>query len=147
MFGETMFDFIFFVVFISFFFILITDNILMRRKLHKTKAEAVQTYINMSIVVDDLKQKLEDKTTTPIDKSEGFIKFISDSREMAFKYIERVQESVNKFINDIEPEIDYFDEYGIVGDAYPHYYSMKKISQAYKELKELLPSDYGKIDE
>jgi alpha-L-fucosidase len=66
---------------------------------------------------------------------------------MAFKYIEEVQSGLKDFIDDIEPEIIYFDEYGIVGDAYPHYYSMKKISQAYKQLKELLPEDYGRIDE
>ena len=147
MFGETVIDFIFFMVFIVLFFILMIDNILMRRRMHKAKAEAVQALINMNILVDDLKKKLEEQKNLPIDKSEGFIKFLSDSREMAFRYIERVQESVKVFVEDIEPEINYFDEYGIVGDAYPHYYSMKKISQAYKQLRELLPSDYGKIDE
>jgi hypothetical protein len=35
----------------------------------------------------------------------------------------------------------YFDEYGLVGDAYPHYHSMKKISAAYKDLKKLLPEE------
>jgi hypothetical protein len=30
--------------------------------------------------------------------------------------------------------------------AQPNYNSMKKISGAYKELKKLLPEDYGKID-
>ena len=54
-------------------------------------------------------------------------------------------ESLNKFISDIEPEIAYFDEYGEVGSAYPHYHSMKKISGAYKELKKLLPEDYDRI--
>lgn len=78
--------------------------------------------------------------------NEDFLKFISDSRDWAYTYIDEVQASLNKFITDIEPEIAYFDEYGIVGSSYPHYYSMKKISGAYKELKKLLPEDYGKID-
>lgn len=78
--------------------------------------------------------------------NEDFLKFISDSRDWAYTYIDEVQASLNKFITDIEPEIEYFDEYGIVGSSYPHYYSMKKISGAYKELKKLLPEDYGKID-
>lgn len=78
--------------------------------------------------------------------NEDFLKFISDSRDWAYTYIEDVQESLNKFISDIEPEIAYFDEYGIVGSSFPHYHSMKKISVAYKELKKLLPEDYGKID-
>ena len=77
---------------------------------------------------------------------EAFLKFVSDSRDWAYQYIDNAQESLNKFIIDIEPEIAYFDEYGIASSAYPHYHSMKKISAAYKELKKLLPEDYGKID-
>jgi hypothetical protein len=73
-----------------------------------------------------------------VDK-ENFIKFLSNSRDWAFKYIEDVQEGLLTFVNGIEPEISYFDEYGEVGSAYPHYHSMKKISQEYKELKKLLP--------
>jgi alpha-L-fucosidase len=72
---------------------------------------------------------------------ENFIKFLSDSRDWAFEYIEDVQEQLENFVRDIEPEIMYFDEYGVVGDAYPHYHSMKKISAAYKNLKKLLPEE------
>lgn len=72
---------------------------------------------------------------------ENFIKFLSDSRDWAYEYIQDVQNGLEKFINEIEPEIAYFDEYGLVGDAYPHYHSMKKISAEYKELKKLLPTE------
>ena len=72
---------------------------------------------------------------------ENFIKFLSDSRDWAFEYIEDVQLQLENFIRDVEPEIMYFDEYGVVGDAYPHYNSMKKISSAYKDLKKLLPEE------
>jgi hypothetical protein len=72
---------------------------------------------------------------------ENFIKFLSDSRDWAYEYIQDIQEGVTHFVNEVEPEIAYFDEYGEVGSAYPHYHSMKKISEAYKELKTLLPED------
>jgi len=72
---------------------------------------------------------------------ENFIKFLSDSRDWAYQYIEDVQTALASFIDAIEPEISYFDEYGLVGEAYPHYHSMKKISGEYKELKKLLPSE------
>jgi hypothetical protein len=75
---------------------------------------------------------------------ENFIKFLSDSRDWAYQYIKDVQDSLEKFVNEVEPEIAYFDEYGLVGDAYPHYHSMKKISLEYKELKKLLPSEETK---
>jgi hypothetical protein len=93
-----------------------------------------------------LQEAQQEQNKTDKEKSnEDFLKFVSDSRDWAYQYIEDVQESLNKFIIDIEPEIAYFDEYGIVGSAFPHYHSMKKISEAYKELKKLLPEDYDRI--
>lgn len=94
-----------------------------------------------------MQQSINEENKTDKEKSnEDFLKFVSDSRDWAYQYIDDVQASLNKFINDIEPEIAYFDEYGLVGDAYPHYHSMKKISGAYKELKKLLPEDYDRIE-
>lgn len=71
---------------------------------------------------------------------ENFIKFLSDSRDWAYAYIEDIQEGLTNFVNDVEPEISHFDEYGeALSMARPDYDSMKNISQAYKELKKLLP--------
>ena len=72
---------------------------------------------------------------------ENFIKFLSESRDWAFEYIENVQSGLKDFINAVEKDIKYFDKYGEVGSAYPHYDSMTRISSAYKELKTLLPED------
>ena len=94
-----------------------------------------------------MQEAFESTLNSPVSKEdqdihkENFIKFLSDSRDWAFEYIEDVQKQLETFVRDIEPEIMYFDEYGIVGDAYPHYHSMKKISSAYKDLKKLLPEE------
>jgi len=107
-----------------------------------TKAFAQLVVLNSTI-----QEAFEASIQSPISKEdqdihkENFIKFLSDSRDWAFEYIEDVQKQLEEFIKDIEPEIMYFDEYGIVGDAYPHYHSMKKISSAYKDLKKLLPEE------
>lgn len=90
-------------------------------------------------------QQQEEKTQKE-KANEDFLKFISDSRDWAYTYIDEVQASLNKFISDIEPEINYFKEYGDIVSMSPNYYSMKKIAGAYEELKKLLPEDYGKID-
>lgn len=111
----------------------------------------IQVKKNRAIIANTLQllimqQSLNDENKTDQEKSnEDFLKFVSDSRDWAYQYIDEVQSSLNKFITDIEPEIAYFDEYGMVGDAYPHYHSMKKISGAYKELKKMLPEDYDRI--
>jgi len=86
------------------------------------------------------KNNVEFKNDSDIHK-ENFIKFLSDSRDWAFDYIEEVQTGLDKFIKEIEPEMKYFSEFGIVGSAYPHYHSMKKILAAYEELTKLMPSE------
>jgi alpha-L-fucosidase len=107
-----------------------------------TKAFAQLVVLNSTI-----QEAFESNIQSPVSKEdqdihkENFIKFLSDSRDWAFEYIEDVQTQLETFVRDIEPEIMYFDEYGLVGDAYPHYHSMKKISAAYKDLKKLLPEE------
>jgi len=115
--------------------------------LYVLQKKANKTLIAKTLETLLLQQLSRNTNKTDKDQSnEDFLKFVSDSRDWAYQYIEKVQEVLNKFITDIEPEIDYFDEYGVASSAYPHYHSMKKISGAYKELKKLLPEDYGKID-
>jgi hypothetical protein len=99
--------------------------------------------ISLARVEDLFNNTKQEEKDSDVHK-ENFIKFLSDSRDWAYVYIEDVQKGLSKFIDQIEPEIAYFDEYGLVGDAYPHYHSMKKISQEYKELKKLLPSEEEK---
>ena len=83
---------------------------------------------------------VEFKNDSDIHK-ENFIKFLSDSRDWAFGYIEEVQSGLTKFVSDIEPEINYFKEYGDVVAMAPNYYSMQKIAKEYDKLKELLPKE------
>jgi hypothetical protein len=125
---------------LSFLVLLFLSLYMLQRK---TNRQILANTINLLI----MQQASNDENKTDQEKAnEDFLKFVSDSRDWAYQYIEDFQTSLNKFINDIEPEIAYFDEYGIVGSAFPHYHSMKKISGAYKELKKLLPEDYDRIE-
>lgn len=112
----------------------------------KLKVEVEQLTLNLEIASKFFVEEFNQIENNEQQAKEDFIKFLSDSRDWSYKYIENAQEVVNKFIKDVEPEIEYFNEYGIIGSSWPHYYSMKKISEAYEELKTLLPEDYGKID-
>lgn len=96
--------------------------------------------IALARVEELAKSNKEDEKDNDVHK-ENFIKFLSDSRDWAYLYIEDVQSGLTEFVNAIEPEIAYFDEYGIIGEAYPHYHSMKKISQEYKKIKKFLPTE------
>jgi hypothetical protein len=146
MFGWIMIEIIVFIIFISSFLLLIIDNARLRIKNLKVKKKVISLATEIIIVSQRLEKELQLKKDGLPENSEGFVKFVSQSRDWAFQYIEEVQSGIHTFIKNTEPEINYFDEYGIASSAYPHYHSMKKISGAYKELKKLLPEDYDRIE-
>jgi len=98
----------------------------------------MQEYIDITKSNDFIKKEDE------IIHKENFIKFLSDSRDWAYEYIENVQDGLNRFINEVEPEINYFNEYGDTIAMAPNYSSMKKISVEYEKLKSLLPAEETK---
>lgn len=95
------------------------------------------------LIINELLNKLpaqSDVSDTDVHK-ESFIKFLSDSRDWAFGYIDEVQDKLKTFIDAVEPDIEHFDEYGVVASSSPHYEPLQRISAAYKELKTLLPEE------
>jgi hypothetical protein len=139
-------EFVAFGIFIFLFFVLIINNIRFSLKLSSASQKLIQAHIDNTILAEKLFETSARIIVKKETDSDAFLKFVSDSRDWAYQYIDEVQEGLNKFVTDIQPEIAYFDEYGEVGSAYPHYHSMKKISGAYKELKKLLPEDYDRIE-
>ena len=115
-----------------------TASVLLTLKIIILRQRVLTLAMSLVRVQDVFNSTKQQDSESDVHK-ENFIKFLSDSRDWAYEYIEDVQSSISSFVSEVEPEISYFDEYGIVGDAYPHYHSMKKISQAYKELKKVLP--------
>ena len=99
------------------------------------------------LIIDNIALKKfidEELNNTKLDQEvhkENFIKFLSDSRDYAFEYIENVQAGLHSFIDNVEPEINYFKEYGDTVSMNPNYYSLKKITEEYEKLKNLLPSE------
>lgn len=134
--SETI-SFISFVIFIFAFFALGINAVKMRNNNIKLKLQVIDLIQKNEV----LKTSLDSRESRDIEKTEGFLNFVTQSRDWAFQYIEEVQSVLNKFINDIEPEIDYFKEYGDIASMSPNYYSMKKIAQSYDELKQLLPKE------
>lgn len=77
---------------------------------------------------------------------ESFIKFLSDSRDWAFEYIENVQNGLTEFTNALDKDIEYFDTFGDSMSIKPNYELLQKISIEYKKLKSLLPEDKKETD-
>lgn len=95
-----------------------------------------------------MQQLIKGPNKTEKDQAnEDFLKFISDSRDWAYQYIEEVQSGIKSFIDEVGPQIEYYDKYGAAVDGMiaPHDFALKKISSEFKKLKSLLPEDYDKI--
>lgn len=100
-----------------------------------------KTYESMQNLIDFKNSKI---TSEDVHK-ENFIKFLSDSRDSAYEYIENVQAGLEKFVSEVDAPISYFDEYGEVLSVHrPDYEALVQISKAYKELKKLLPVEEDK---
>jgi uncharacterized membrane protein YraQ (UPF0718 family) len=87
----------------------------------------------------------EQQKQTKTDKeqfNEDFLKFISDSRDWAYTYIEVTQEKVSSFISDVGPVIDYLEKYSPPTLAEDQRLA---IIEGYRIIKTILPEDYGKI--
>ena len=113
----------------------------------------IQKKANKTLIAKTLETLLIQQISNAANKTdkdqanEDFLKFISDSRDWAYQYIEEVQAGLKTFIDEVGPQIDYYDHYGAAVDGMvaPHDFALKKISSEFKELKKLLPEDYDKI--
>lgn len=115
-------------------------------KLSKLTQEFAKLFLSHQSLQDFVeKNKLEFKNDNDIHK-ENFIKFLSDSRDWAFAYIEDVQKGLEHFISKIEPDINYFNEFSTISEGTPYYNFMKTISEEYKQLKKLMPVETIKKD-
>jgi hypothetical protein len=136
---------IFIVVFATLSVCFALSYLLVLRQSVRLKKDIARLFIENTLLQEyaDITKSMKAKENS--DESihkENFIKFLSDSRDWAFSYIENVQKGLTKFVNDVDADVSYFDEYGeALSMSRPDYPSMKNISKAYKELKTLLPQD------
>ena len=109
----------------------------------------VQIKKNRAILANTLKllimqESLNSESKTDKEQAdEAFLKFVSDSRDWAYSYIDSVQEEINSFITIVGPDIEYLEAYKppIISEE-----ATNRLFVGYKKIKALLPDDYGKID-
>lgn len=112
------------------------------KKLGAVSAGFAELYLSYTALIQSQTTGDDNDSVDSIHK-ENFIKFLSDSRDWAYAYIEDVQKGLEQFISEVEPHIEYYDNYGIVVDGMipPHDNALKTISKEFKELKKLLPEE------
>ena len=95
-------------------------------------------YNAAKIIVENkiLKEKLESMNSeSNIENSNGFLKFVTESRDWAFQYIEETQLIITNFVEIVGPVLDYYNKFGRISEN-P---SMNKIFDAYQNLIKVLP--------
>jgi len=135
-------DFIIFALIILVISVLMVSVVRLRIKSRRLAAELLQATIDQNILLTKLAEELKKKEEVSVEKTDGFLKFISESRDLAFVYIEAIQEALVKFKNEVGPEIEYMLTYGTATGDNLQSTSFLKIEKAYKELiKETLPTE------
>jgi hypothetical protein len=130
-----MIDIFILLTFSSVFFFLVFENLRLKNKHIATLSELLKSKMDNNIkdglikdgpLLNPLKKNDEDET------KEHFIKFLSDSRDAAFLYIEDVQKGIYDYINTVEPYI-----FNLESDI---------LSKELEKIKKLIPDDYGTMD-
>lgn len=121
--------------------ILLINNLALRSKNKKLSVEIIQIALDKAVISQKLKEQLDKKDSESIEQSEGFLKFISQSRDWAFDYIEQVQAALVEFKNKVEPQILYAKTYGTTIGESPHAIIIDRISDAYDDLAKVMPED------
>lgn len=133
-----------FSIFIVLFSILVFYSYMLKRKREKLLSIIVQLEMDKRILSQRLAEALlQLLPQAKAERAEGFLRFLSESRDWAFKYIEDVQLAIGQFSSRINPELDYLKtQEFLVGPS--HASSFNKISEAYAELLKVMPTDSDK---
>lgn len=94
-----------FIVFIVVFFIIGFDDVRLRFKNYKLNKEVEQYALNYIILSDKLQEMVKNQDKKNIEETDGFLKFVTESREWAFQYIEQVQKAILK-LQEIASKVD-----------------------------------------
>lgn len=109
----------------------------------KVRKQYEKLFIDM-LVLEKYVNEIEDSQIKGDDNvhKENFVKFLSDSRDWAYQYIEEVQSGLLKFVSDVDAHISHFDNFGdTISTERPDYAAMIQISKSYKDLVKLLPAE------
>ena len=136
----TIIEFAVFAIALLVFVGLIITNIHTRLQNNKLKASLTQESIDRAIVMQEMQKLMAEIDTKNSNQNDGFLKFVSESREAAFKYIEEVQAAIGEFDNRVGPVVKHYKETGKVLERRPSEL-VRELTQAYDKLMDSMPKE------
>jgi predicted RNA-binding protein with EMAP domain len=116
-------------------------NIVLRRAIQDAITDNIQANINANIFKSEYAKALQEIENMKLEKSDDFVKFLSNSRDWAFEYIEDAQEKISEFDKQIQEIVEWNRTYGsVIGDI-PHTSKIEEINLAYDKIRSLLPEN------
>lgn len=116
---------------------LIIDNIITRLNNRALFVKAAQSQIDLLAATENMKEILK-REAEGSQNNDGFLKFVSQSRDWAFEYIEEAQSSIKEFKDAVEPIVM---SYELDRSAPVNNSDVDVIVEAYKKLIGVLPKD------
>ena len=101
----------------------------------------IQSEMDKHLLIQKLDELSKELSSRELSETDGFVKFISQSRDWAFEYIEEVQKVLNEFDEEIAPRLNWANTYGKTAGDTVHTETITKISEAYDKLKSVLPKN------
>lgn len=109
-----------------------------RMLLTKAVGMIVDLGTEKTLLLNQISNLYDEKQSKELEKSEDFLKFVTQSRDWAFEYIENAQSVIGVFVNNVDEVINNTNSKSSKAE---YIQALDKINQAYKEVKELLPQD------
>jgi hypothetical protein len=129
-----------FAIFILFFAWLIIANVRLRLQNNKMKSQLSQEIVDREIVMQEMQKLMAEIDSKNSNQNDGFLKFVSDSREAAFKYIEEVQKAIVEFDARVGPAVRYYKQTGKMLDRRPSEL-VRDLAEAYDKLMQSMPKE------
>ena len=122
-------------------------NIRLRKSRIIVSAALMQSMADQSLLESELKNSIVEIEKREIENTDGFVKFLSESREYAFQYIEDTQKKLVDFQKEVEPMFTWARSYGLVLGENAHTKIVEDIYQEYLKLKTIIPDEQGETNE
>ena len=122
------------------FIALIITNVKIRVQNNNLKSNLTQEKIDRAIIAEEVRKLMAEVDKKNSNQNDGFLKFVSDSREAAFKYIEEVQEAIGEFDRKVGPVVKYYKETGKVLERKPSEL-VRELTMAYDKLMASMPKE------
>jgi hypothetical protein len=133
-------EFVIFGASLVIFIALILANISTKMQNNKLKTNLTQEFIDREIVMKEMQKLMAEIDSKNSNQNDGFLKFVSESREAAFKYIEEVQAAINEFDSKVGPAVKYYKETGKMLDRKPSDL-VRELADAYDKLMASMPKE------